>query len=135
MPLAVTVLTPEKTVLETDSVEYLVAPGLEGDVGVLPGHVSFVTSLQVGPVWVDDDPYAVSGGLLEVVNDRVKILAQTAEHRDKIDKARAKRARQRAEDRLRSKEAGIDMARVEAALARALNRLRVAHDETEGAKA
>ena len=131
MPLTVIILTPEKTVLEADNVEYLVAAGSEGDVGILLEHAPFATSLRVGPLQVDGEHYAVSGGLLEVVSDRVKILAQTAEHGDKIDKARAERALQRAEERLRSKDASIDMARAEAALARALNRLRISRGEDE----
>lgn len=129
MPLTVQILTPERTVFEADDVDYVVAPGAAGDVGILPNHVSFATSLRVGVILVErqseGDPFAVSGGLLEVVNDRVQILAQTAEHRDGIDKARAEAARVRAQERLVAKDGAIDMVRAQAALARALIRLHV----------
>jgi len=133
MPLAVKILTPERTVFEADDVDYIVAPGTEGDVGVLPEHASFASSLKMGIVQIErpseEQPFAISGGLLEVKADRVQILAQTAEHRDDIDRNRAEEARQRAEERLQAKEGEIDQARAEAALARALNRLHVSSDE------
>ena len=133
MPLTVEILTPERTVLDQDDVDYVVAPGAAGDVGILPDHGPLVTGLRVGVVEVrresGDDSLAVSGGLLEVLDDRVQILAQTAEHRDQIDEARATEAHQRASERLESRQADVDMARAEAALARALNRLHVVGEE------
>ena len=133
MPLALKILTPERTVFEADDVGYVLAPGTVGDVGILPDHAPFATSLKVGLVQVerpsDETIFAVSGGLLEVTADRVQILAQTAELRDDIDRNRAEEARQRAEERLQAKEDHIDEARAEAALARALNRLHVSGDE------
>ena len=133
MHLSVTILTPERTVLEAHDVDYVVAPGAAGDVGILPEHGPLVTGLRVGVVQVQRDsghePFAVSGGLLEVVDNRVQILAQTAEPRDEIDAARARSAHQRALERLAAKDEQIDTARAEAALARALNRLHVAGGE------
>ena len=133
MPLSVKIVTPERTVFEADDVSYAVAPGVAGDVGILPGHGALATGLKVGEVALEraegDEAFAISGGLLEVHNDHVQILAQTAEHRDKIDVDRAKVAHKRAKERLADKTSEIDMARAEAAVARAVNRIRIAGDE------
>ena len=133
MPLTVTILTPERTVYEASDVDYVVASGAAGDLGILPSHCPLATSLRVGPLRVEaqseDTVFAVSGGLLEVADDQVRILAQTAEHKDAIDTARAQAARKRAEERLAARDGEIDEARAEAALARALNRLHVAGGE------
>ena len=130
MPLRVEILTPERVVFQADDVDYATAPGAAGSLGVLPGHAAFVTPLQVGEVRIDrggkSDDFAVSGGMLEVVNDHVQILAPSAEHEDSIDVDRAKAAQKRAEEHLASKADSVDIARAEAALARALNRVSVA---------
>ncbi len=98
---------------------------------MLPGHAPFLTTLGIGIVTYrigrDEHQLAVAGGFAEVRNDKVIILADSAERPDEIDRARAERARERAERRLsgRSNEE-IDYARCQAALARALTRLAVA---------
>ena len=123
--------TPTRLLVSSE-VEEVVAPGSEGYFGVLPGHAAFLTTLGSGEVsyrmgreeaWV-----AVSGGFAEVTGERVMILAETAELPEEIDRERAERARQRAEQRLAGKNPGataeeIDYARAAAALARALARL------------
>ena len=133
IPLTVEILTPERTVFEADDVDYVVAPGAAGDVGILPDHAPFVTPMQVGEVRIDrggkSDSFAVSGGMLEVMHDRVQILAQSAEHEGDIDVERAHAARERAEEHLASEAEGVDEARAEAALARALNRVQIAAGE------
>lgn len=133
MHLSIKIITPERTVFEADDVDYLVAPGTEGDVGILPGHAPFATGLALGEVRVEVDDtstlYAISGGLLEVVSDRVQVLAQTVEHKSDIDTERAKAARRRAEERLASRDPNVDESRAQAALARAVNRLSVAGAE------
>jgi F-type H+-transporting ATPase subunit epsilon len=108
-----------------------VAPGVEGYFGVLPGHAPFLTTLGVGELTYrtgrDEFHLAVAGGFCEVRNDKVIVLADTAERPDEIDRERAERARQRAEQRLAGRSADeIDYARAQAALARALSRLQVA---------
>jgi F-type H+-transporting ATPase subunit epsilon len=113
----------------------VVAPGSEGYFGVLPGHAAFLTTLGSGEVSYRDGReehrLAVIGGFAEVSGDRVIILAEHAERPEEIDRERAERARQRAEQRLAGKNPSggqeeIDYTRALAALQRALARLQVA---------
>jgi F-type H+-transporting ATPase subunit epsilon len=128
--LTLEITTPTRLVV-ADTVDEVVAPGIEGYFGVLPGHAPFLTTLGIGIVTYrvgrDEQQLAIAGGFAEVRNDKVIILADTAERPEEIDRARAERARERAERRLsgRSQE-DIDYARCQAALARALTRLSVA---------
>ena len=122
--------TPNRLVVSED-VEEVVAPGLQGYFGVLPGHVPFLTSLQSGEVAYrigrSEQYLAVSGGFAEVQGDRVTILAERAERPEEIDRERALRARQRAERRLQGKtQEEIDYTRALTAFSRALARLQVA---------
>jgi len=122
--------TPNRLVVSED-VEEVVAPGLQGYFGVLPGHVPFLTSLQSGEVSYrigrTEQYLAVSGGFAEVQGDRVTILAERAERPEEIDRERALRARQRAERRLQGKtQEEIDYTRALTAFSRALARLQVA---------
>jgi F-type H+-transporting ATPase subunit epsilon len=122
--------TPNRLVVSED-VEEVVAPGLQGYFGVLPGHVPFLTSLQSGEVAYrigrTEQYLAVSGGFAEVQGDRVTILAERAERPEEIDRERALRARQRAERRLQGKtQEEIDYTRTLTAFSRALARLQVA---------
>jgi F-type H+-transporting ATPase subunit epsilon len=128
--LTLELATPTRLVI-TAQVDEVVAPGSEGYFGVLPGHAPFLATLGIGELTyrIGRDEYhvAVSGGFAEVRNDKVIILADAAETPAEIDRARAERARDRAEARLsgRSQEE-VDYARATAALARALSRLQVA---------
>lgn len=126
--------TPTRPLVSTE-VDEVVVPGSEGYFGVLPGHAAFLTTLGTGEVMYrtgrDEHWIMVSGGFAEVAGDRVIILAEVADLPEEIDRARAERARQRAEQRLagRSPHATpeeIDFARAAAALARALARLQIA---------
>ena len=126
--------TPVRMVV-TAEVDEVVAPGSEGYFGVLPGHAAFLTTLGSGEVSYRSGPreyyLAVAGGFAEVRADHVIILAEHAERPEEIDRARAERARQRAELRLQGKapegiQEEIDYARAMAALARAVTRLQVA---------
>jgi F-type H+-transporting ATPase subunit epsilon len=122
--------TPTRLVVSED-VEEVVAPGVEGYFGVLPGHAPFLTSLASGEVTYrggrTEQYLAVGGGFAEVRGERVIILAETAERPEELDDERAERARQRAEARLAGKtEEEIDYVRALAALSRALTRLKVA---------
>jgi len=121
--------TPNRLVVSED-VDEVVAPGLQGYFGVLPGHVPFLTSLQSGEVSYrigrTEQYLAVSGGFAEVQGDRVTILAERAERPEEIDRERALRARQRAERRLQGKtQEEIDYTRALTAFSRALARLQV----------
>ena len=126
--------TPTR-MLVTAEVDEVVAPGVEGYFGVLPGHAAFLTTLAPGEVTYrsgqTEHRVAVTGGFAEVRAERVIILAENAERPEEIDRERAERARQRAETRLQGKgpdgsQADVDFARALAALARALTRLHVA---------
>ncbi len=122
--------TPNRLVVSEEADE-VVAPGVQGYFGVLPGHVPFLTSLQSGEVTYRagraEQYLAVSGGFAEVQGDRVTILAEHAERPEEIDRERAERARQRAERRLQGKtQEEIDYTRALAAFSRALTRLHVA---------
>lgn len=115
----------------SETVDEVVVPGIEGYFGVLPGHARFLTTLGIGEVMYragrDEHYLAVSGGFAEVRNDKVIVLADTAERPEEIDRARAERARERAEQRLSGRsQDDVDFARAAAALARALARLQVA---------
>ncbi len=126
------VVTPERLIV-SDEVSELVAPGCEGYFGVLPGHVPFITTLKIGELtyWKgrEERHLAVSWGYVEVQGDKVIVLAETAERAEEIDRARAERARERAERRIHDWGTGdeaIDFSRAQAALQRALTRIDVA---------
>jgi F-type H+-transporting ATPase subunit epsilon len=128
--LKVDIVTAERVVYSED-VDIVIAPGVEGQLGILPHHAPLMTILQAGELVVrkggQEDSLAISGGFLEVRPDRVIILADSAERAEEIDVARAEAARKRAEERLRGvKKAGIDETRAEAALRRAIARISVA---------
>ena len=127
--------TPTR-MLVTAEADEVVAPGVEGYFGVLPGHAAFLTTLAPGEVTYrsgqTEHRVAVTGGFAEVRAERVIILAENAERPEEIDRERAERARQRAEMRLQGKGPGgsqeeVDFTRALAALARALTRLVVAN--------
>jgi F-type H+-transporting ATPase subunit epsilon len=130
VPLTLEVATPTRLAV-ADEVDEVVAPGREGYFGVLPGHAPFLTTLGIGELTYrkgrDEFHLAMAGGFAEVRNDKVIVLADTAERPDEINRDRAERARTRAEQRLagRSQEE-IDYTRAMAALLRALTRLSVA---------
>jgi len=112
-------------------VDGVVAPGVDGQLGILPHHAPLMTILQAGELVVrkggDEETMAISGGFLEVRPDHVIVLADQAERAEEIDASRAEAARKRAEERLKDKQAtGLDATRAEAALRRALVRLSVA---------
>jgi F-type H+-transporting ATPase subunit epsilon len=123
--------TPARMLVSVEADE-VVAPGVEGYFGVLPGHAAMLTTLKPGEVTYrsgqTEHHLAVLGGFAEVRADRVIILAENAERPEEIDRARAERARQRAEMRLQGRSPDglveeIDFARALEALARALTRL------------
>jgi len=128
-PIKLDVVTAERQVF-SDDVDVIVAPGIEGQLGILPHHAPLVTMLQPGELMVRKGGVelylAVTGGFLEVRPDRVIVLADAAERVEEIDVARAEEAKRRAEEQLREQPPGVDMAKAEASLRRALARLDVA---------
>jgi F-type H+-transporting ATPase subunit epsilon len=129
--LLLEIATPTR-LLVSETVDEVVAPGIEGYFGVLPGHAPFLSTLGIGELTyrIGREEYhlALAGGFAEVRNDKVIILADAAERPEDVDRARAERSRERAERRLagRSDEGEIDYTRALQALARALTRLLVA---------
>ncbi len=128
--LKLDIVTAERIVYSED-VDIVIAPGVEGQLGILPHHAPLMTILQAGELVVrrgtQEDTLAISGGFLEVRPDRVIILADHAERAEEIDVERAEAAKTRAEERLRDREVtGLDETRAEAALRRAVARLSVA---------
>ena len=123
------IVTAERAVYAED-VDMVIAPGVEGQLGILPHHAPLMTTLQAGELRVkkggEEVSLVISGGFLEVRPDKVVVLADAAERAEEIDVARAEEAKRRAQERLVEKRApGIDEAQAEAALLRSLARLRV----------
>lgn len=125
------IITPEKIVYSGD-VDMVIAPGIEGELGILPLHIPLVTVLKVGELRLkigDKQEYtAVGGGYMEVREDKVIVLADTAESAELIDVERARKAKERAESFLAqlTKERHLEFTKAQGDLERALNRLRVA---------
>lgn len=127
--LQLEVVTPDKTVVSGE-VEMAVCPGIEGEFGVLPKHVSLLSALKIGGLRYrnggKDEHVFISGGFADVNNDVLTVLAESAELADSIDSARAMAAKERAEKRIASHDEKVDMTRAEAALQRAIVRLQLA---------
>ncbi len=123
------VVTPQKAVV-SEEVQMVVAPGSEGEFGVLKNHTTFLTSLNTGTLRYSDasgtERYLfVNSGFAEVLPDKVTILAESAERRRDIDLSRAEDAKKRAEKRLAEQSDTVDVARAEAALKRAIYRISI----------
>jgi F-type H+-transporting ATPase subunit epsilon len=111
-------------------VDIVIAPGIVGQLAILPHHAPLMTMLEPGELCIrkggEENFIAISGGFLEVLDDRVVILADAAERAEDIDLARATAAKESAQERLKSGVSDVDHARAEAALRRSLARLKVA---------
>jgi F-type H+-transporting ATPase subunit epsilon len=129
MKLHVDIVTVEGRRFEGEA-DFVLVPGSEGELGILPRHVALLTPLAPGSVKVRNDGeeqfFFVSGGFLEVLPDRVTVLADAAERAEDIDEARAEESRRRAASLLEQKVSDADVAAASAALARAEARLRLA---------
>jgi F-type H+-transporting ATPase subunit epsilon len=129
MPLSLQIITPERVVFEEQNVDSLTVPGADGELTILPQHAALMTALKPGPVVMrrggEEIDLALSGGFMDVRDDKVILLADTAERSEEIDQARAEEARRRAQERIAAHDTSIDFARALAALERAQARLRV----------
>ncbi len=128
--LLLEVVTPDRMVLSTNA-DVVVCPGVEGQFGVLYGHVPFLSALDIGEMYyrsgTKTEYLAVAGGFAEVTGEKVTIVAEAAEMGHEIDMERARRALERAQKRLAaSKTEVIDWTRAEAALRRSMVRAKVA---------
>ncbi len=123
------IITAERQVY-SDDVSEVVAPGVEGTLGILPHHAPLMTMLQPGQLIArkdgEEQVFAVAGGFLEVRPERVIALADAAERAEEIDIQRAQAAKKRAEERLKEGPSGVEGAQAQAALRRALARIDVA---------
>ena len=133
MPLSLTVVTAQRTVIVQEGVTRLIVPTQEGQITVLPSHAALMSALAEGEMIVrwngGEDAIAIHGGFMQVLHDDVNVLADAAERVERIDVARAEAARARAEARLTGRETlqgGLNVLRAQLALQRALTRLRVA---------
>src|SRR5215471_13451111 len=126
------IVTPEKLVVK-DVAEEMQIPGKKGYLGILPGHAPLITELGVGHISYrhggDTHYFCVAWGFAEVLPDKVTILAETAERGEDVDCGRAQKAKERAEMRLTSGDAEVDVERAQNALAKAHNRLEAAAKE------
>lgn len=125
------VVTPTKAVVSEEA-QIVIAPGSEGEFGVLKGHTTFLTSLKVGTLRYKDASGSekslfINGGFAEALPNKVTLLAESAEKKEEIDVERARQAKERAERRMAAREENLDFARAEAALRRAIHRLSVAN--------
>jgi F-type H+-transporting ATPase subunit epsilon len=127
--LKLEIITAERQVF-SDDVNTVVAPGVEGELGILPHHAPLITMLKPGEVIIRKDSEEtylfVSGGFLEVRPDKIIILADACERAEEIDIERAEAAKHRAEESLKTRTPELDVAQVQAALLRSLVRLKVA---------
>ena len=123
----VEVVTAERE-LYSGEADMVIAPGSEGELGILPRHAALLTTLKVGEMRVRlgaaEEPFFVSGGFLEVSDNVVTVLAETAERAEEIDEARAEAARRSAQERLQQAQSDVERAELEGE--RAVARLRVA---------
>lgn len=130
MPLKVDIVTAERVVFSEEGVDEVVAPGTEGEFTVLPMHAPFLTMIKPGVMRLlkagEEIEMAITGGFLEVRDDRVTVLADAAERAEEIDVVRAEEARRRAERMLEERVSEEELARAAATLQKALLRLKVA---------
>ncbi len=128
-PMRLEIVTAERLIY-SEEVDILVAPGEAGELAILPRHAPLLTGLRPGEIRVvkgNEDSYiAVSGGFLEVMANKVTILADTAEHAEEINEERAEEALRRAEERIASHPADMDLEQTMASMRRSQARLKVA---------
>lgn len=120
------IISPDKMFL-TGEAEFLEFTSTEGQMGVYAKHIPLTTILEPCVMKIHDDgeikKAAILGGFVEILKDKITVLAEDAQWPDDIDVARAQAAKKRAEDRLAAKQDGIDLVRAEAALKRAIARI------------
>jgi F-type H+-transporting ATPase subunit epsilon len=127
------VVTPARRVL-SETAEFVVLPGADGELGVLHNHAAMIAGLSIGvlrygPIEGEKHQIFISGGFAEVVENKVTVLADAAELAEEIDVMRAKAAKERAEHRLRDKSEHLDFHRAQLAMQRAITRLKVAGED------
>lgn len=123
------VVSPEGNVLKED-IEFVILPGVNGELGILPNHAPLIAALDTGVIRYTVEGkkknLAISGGFVEVAENKATVLADTAEFGELIDPQRALAAKERAEKRLSQRSQDIDIKRAEYALRRAIARINAA---------
>ena len=123
------IVTAEKLIYSGD-VDIVIAPGSEGQLGILPHHAPLMTALDAGELiarkGTEEYTLAISGGFLEVLPDRIIVLADAAERAEEIDISRAEAAKKRAQENLAHSASQVEVAAAEAALHRAIASIEVA---------
>jgi F-type H+-transporting ATPase subunit epsilon len=124
------IITPRRVIFSGDVLSFS-APGVVGGFQVLYNHAPMLAAIGIGEAKLRDDAgneirYATSGGFVDVLQNQVTVLAETAERSDEIDLQRAKAAKDRADKRLQERLQNTDFDRARVALARAINRIRIA---------
>ena len=126
MPMMLEITTAERQVYG-EEVDMVIAPGIDGQLGILPKHAPLMTMLQPGELTIrkggSDSFFTVTGGFMEVLGDRVIILADACEHSEEINEERAQEAMRRAQERIAGRPADMQMQRALASLRRAQVRL------------
>ena len=129
MQVSLRVVSVERSLFEGE-VDFIVANGADGELGILPRHAALMTSLKPGPLKITQGDKEVlifvGGGFLEVLPDRVTVLADVAEHAEEISIERAEAARKRSQDRLAGTLTAAEEIEFQQALAMAEARLRLA---------
>lgn len=127
--LNVKIITPERVIFE-DTADAVYSKSVNGEFGILPEHISYMTSLGIGVARIEKDKKieyaAIIGGVFQVSKDNVIILSDVAELGENIDITRANAAKERAEARLRKAEKDVDVDRAQLALVKALIRIKAA---------
>ena len=122
------IVTPTR-ILDEGQVSYVRCPGVDGSFGVMANHIEGIIVLDVGEVKVrknsQDEYLAISGGYAEIMGDRLELLVESVEKSSEIDSERAEMSMKRARTRKSEQDPELNETRIEASLARALNRLRV----------
>ncbi|MGD9643192.1 MAG: ATP synthase F1 subunit epsilon [Elusimicrobiales bacterium] len=128
--LTLTIVTPEKTVISGKAVDSVTLPSFGGEMGILPGHASYVVQLKEGILRYHDGPhreiFAVLSGFAEIHLNKVMILAEAAELATEVDEERAKQAYRKAKESVNARGADLDLDEANAALRRAAARLKAA---------
>src|ERR1043166_4654584 len=131
--LTLEIVTPDRSLIR-EEVDEVVVPGTEGELGILPGHTPLLTTLKIGELWYrrgqEKHYLAIAFGFVEVLPDRVTVLADVGERAQEIDVQRAERAKKRAEELLAQAQhptqLDMDIERARVSLLKSLIRLQVA---------
>jgi len=128
--LLLTIVTPEKTVLDAKAVDSVTLPAFGGEMGILPGHASYVLQLKEGILRYRDgthkEVFAVLSGFAEIHHNKVMVLAEAAELAEEVNEERARQAHKKAKENINVRGADLDLDEANAALRRAAARLKAA---------